>query len=343
MTYLTIMERREKYCKEIETNSLIALCEIGSDYGKFCEELESLIESKKNRDLIYKIYRIMRGKFTIGKTKYKKFVRKYQDVIDIMKKHHCLSDMTILKYNPNGKPNSRSTENYFYEYISNHQEDIDTIKDVAIKIKSLGFNKIFYGEGLDFRDIEYELYTSYGHDFCFLENIEVNPTYDSNPIKYRTNGSCYCMILSTTGFLENQDLCNYGRTIELNSLIFDPNRLPDKITKDSTIDVIKQQVEERKGEYQNLQDSVNMSITTDDLINQFNYSKRMIENIENARNNEDLKRILHNISNAMTDLKNASLAFENKMIESSEKIDKSRINSEKELYLRRREAVDIDY
>lgn len=330
--YSAIIEKVHKHCKEIKINSLIALCEI-NNYDSFCEELESLIASNKNEALIYKMFCIMQGKFIIGYKKYKEFVKKYQDTIEIMKKYHCLSDMTIFKYNPNGKLNKSSTEDYFFKFISYHKDDIDTIKNLALKIKSLGFDKIVYGENLDFTDIEYRFYTSYNDDFEYLENMEVIPAYNRNPIKYKTNGSCYRMTISADG-------C--GREIELNSLIFDPNRLPNELTKESTIEAIIKLANEMKDEYQHIRDSVAMSISTDDLMTQYNNTKKIIERINGTKNKEELNQILHNILKEITELKLASLEFENETIASSEKIDEDRIETEKQLYLGRRNYIDVD-
>ena len=53
MTYLEIFQKNGK---EINTNHLIALCEIEEDYELFCEDLEKLIKSKRNKNLIRKVY-----------------------------------------------------------------------------------------------------------------------------------------------------------------------------------------------------------------------------------------------------------------------------------------------
>lgn len=341
MILSAIVEKKHKHCKKIETNSLIALCEI-KNYDTFCEELESLIASKKNKDLIYKMYNIMQGKFVLGNKKYKEFVRKYHDTIEIMKKYHCLSDMTILKYNPDGKPNKSSTEDYFYKFILEHKENIETIKSIAIKIKSLGFDKIIYGEKLNFTDIEYELEESYGSDFEYLENIEVIPTYTRNSIKYKTNNSCYCMTIGTTGYSNNQNISNYDRIIELNSLIFDPDRLPNEITVESTIGTIHKLAEARKRDYQIIRDVVDISISAEDLMIQYNRTKRIIESIESVKNKEELNQILNNILKEINELKLASLSFENETIDSSKTLDEEKIENEKSFYLVRREWTSID-
>lgn len=138
----------------------------------------------------------MQGKFSIRSSKYKSFIEKHKHTIEIMKKYLCLSNLTVLSYDAKGNRRKNLPEDYFYQYIKNNKEDIEKIKEVALKLKKLGFNEIKYGENLDFTGIEYDLDIFYGNDFAFLENIKVNSTYLNNPIKYKTNGSCYCIYLS---------------------------------------------------------------------------------------------------------------------------------------------------
>ena len=190
--YSQIIEKRNKYCKEIETDSLIALCEM-ENYDEFCKDLEKIIFSKSGRNLIYKLYDVILGKFVLGSKKYKDFVKKYHDIIDIMKKHKCLSNMTIYKYTKFGKSYSNNAEEFFYKFISEHKDELETIKSVAKKIKSLGFDKIIYGEKLDFTDTEYKIHKGYSYDFEYLENMELIPTYETDSIKYKTNDSCACI------------------------------------------------------------------------------------------------------------------------------------------------------
>ncbi len=190
MIYSKISEIENKNCKRIKTNHLIALCEVSNDYKSFCEDLEKLIKSKIYRNLVNEAYHVMQGKFSIFSNKYKNFIEKHKRTIEIMNKYYCLSDFTVLSYDEKGARREDLAEDYFYQYIEEHIEDIETIKAVALKIKSLGFHEIDFGEKLDFTRDEYELDTLYGGDFAFLENMEVKPSYFNIPIQYKTTGSC---------------------------------------------------------------------------------------------------------------------------------------------------------
>lgn len=333
--YSDVCKKRNKYCKKIKVDSLITLCEI-KNYDEFSKDLEKLISSKRGIRKIFNLYDVMQGKFIFGSKKYKDFIKKYQNVIDIMKKNNCLESMILYKYDKDGKSYYNHQEEYFYNFISEHKEDIETIKNVAFKIKSLGFDKIIYGEKLDFTDSEYELDKIYSFDFEYLENMELVPTYTNNPIKYKTNDSCYCMSIKLNGFGTNKGISEFGREIELNSLIFDSNRLPNEITYDSTLSVINNLFIDGKKDLKKIRDILDMSVCTDDLISQYNITKKMIESIEDVKDKEELKQVLTNISKDLDALKKAGLSFEKEIINSSDTINEEIIKNEKDQYIKRR-------
>ena len=246
MVYSASSEKWGKYCKQIPTNHLIVLCEIEEDFKSFYSDLEKLIKSKWNKDPLTKLYHAMQGKTSMGSHKYNSFIEKHKRTIEIMRRYSCLSNLTILSYDANGIRVDNLVEDYFYQYIQKHKEDIDKIKDVALKIKELGISKINYYEHLDFSQFEYTLDTSYKCEFSFLENMEIIPTYSSNQIKYKTKNSCYCLTLEFSGYGNNKKLSNYGKSIVVNNLVFNPNRLPDKLTSESTIGLIYELAEKEK-------------------------------------------------------------------------------------------------
>lgn len=314
--------------KEIKTNSLIALCEI-KNYNEFCHDLEDLVKSKKN--LIYKIYDMMQYDSFFGKKKYKNFLIKYQDTIEIMKKYDCLCNMIIFKYNSYGEPNEKSYENYFYNYISMHKENIGAIKRLALKIKKLGFDTIIYNE----EKKEYDSYIFkndlYG-EFKYFENIKILPTYNQDIIKYKTDNSCYCMTFKINNF--DETISKNNRIIELNSLTFNPNKLPNMITNESTIENIKKLANENKDSitFNNL---INMSISTDDLISQYEYTKKLFEAMENTSNKEKLNKILNSLSIKLKNLKLISKQIEDDIITNNE-FDEQKIEKGKRLRLAER-------
>ncbi len=336
--------KSSKNLKKIPVNHLLVLCEVKDDYQLFCNDLENLIKSKGNRYLVRRVYHIIQGDLPNYSSKYKKFIEKHRHTIEIMNKYSCLSNLTVLSYDEKGKHRNNLPEDYFYEYIQEHKEDIETIKAVTLKIKSLGFEEINFDENLDFTKNEYELRDSFRSSFVFLENMEAIPTYLESPVKYRTNGSCYCMTLIPSSYGYCQKINIFGRRIGLNNLIFDPNRLPEEITPESTIEVIKKLAQKKKTEHNDLQNVVDLSITTSDLADYYRKLKEVSEKIIRINNNPELTNILSQIQNALQQLESFRASFEEQTINSHPDITDETIQKEKKLYLDRRDwnSIDLD-
>ena len=122
-------------------------------------------------------------------------------------------------------------------------------------------------------------------------------------------------------------------------MIFDVNRLPDEITIESTIGYINKLVELSKNDYQCVRDLVNINVSIEDLVNQYNYLKNIIENVENVKNKEEMKQVLYSILEEIEKLKSECLSFQKSIIVESDRIDESRVDEEKKLYLERRKKA----
>ena len=338
MTYLEIFQKNGK---EINTNHLIALCEIEEDYELFCEDLEKLIKSKRNKNLIRKVYFSIPGKKVLIPKKYKEFIQKHKHTIDTIMNYSCLNNFTIDNYDSKGIRNKNLAEDYYYQYIEAHKKDIETIQAVILKIKSLGIDKINFDERLDFTKLEYKLYNSDYRDFAYLENMEIAPTYLTNPIKYKTTNSCYQINLRTN---EKAQIEDKNRNIELNCLIFDSNRLPNKIELGSALDIIKNLAEKKKEEYEAIRDSIDFSISTSDLQTYFDYLKNIFERNDEIKKNQDLTNLLEQMKNLLIQIQLFGENFENKIIDSNADITNETMKKEKESYLERRRIsfIDID-
>lgn len=337
-------------CKRINTNHLIALCEIGEDYKSFCEDLEKLIKSDYNKNLVQDIYRVMLGHFSIHAGKYRSFIEKHKKTIEIMNEYNCLSNLTVLSYDINGNRRKDLSEDYFYQYIQNNKQNVETIKNVALKLKKLGFDSIDFNENLDFTKQEFEVDCSYrggyfassGASFSFLENIDIIPTYLQNPIKYKTTGSCYCMNLEYLGFGYYDGISKYNRNIKLNSLIFDPSRLPDEMSVGTTVVVIQRLLDKKKEEYKDLKESVDLSISLADLEDQFENLKKVLEGIDKVKYNDELSNLLNQMKVILNKLQLLGVNLEKQVIDSHQNISNETMENEKKLYLERRHWSNID-
>lgn len=332
----------DEKCISVHTNHLIALCEIFEDYKSFCDDLELLIKSKSNNDLISQAYKVMQGDFSLYSRKYKSFIEKHENSIKIMKKYSSLYDLTCLSYDAKGNRYKNLSIDYLYKYISENKENIEIVKQNAIKLKKLGFFEFKYGKDLDFKNYEYDLTFSYGSNFAFLENVYVNPTYLNDPIKYKTKGSNYCMCLSSDGYDVRKKISKYNNKIYLNNLIFDTKLLPNEITTEATIGVIKKLADDKKQEYCDIRKTVEFGIATLDLNNEFEHLKCVINKIDEIKNKEELINILSQMEDIMLKLQNFDETFEKEVVNSNTEITSQTIENEKKLYLHRRYMANID-
>lgn len=99
--------------------------------------------------------------------------------------------------------------------------------------------------------------------------------------------------LGTNGYSSNKEVNKYDRKIELNSLIFDLNELPNEITTESTIGIIQELAEKKKAEYEDMRNSIDLSITTNDLTNCFEHLKEVSKRNNEIKDNQELMNLLN--------------------------------------------------
>lgn len=334
--------------KAIKPNTLIALCELGDDYKLFCEDLEKLLAEKGNNvNVLYMtildlLYGIGDGP-TKNKRKYKSFIDKYAIIFDIMHHYKCLEDLTCSSYDEKGKRKDNLPYDYFYQYLQEHPKDIETIQFLAKKIKNLGFENIIFGEKIDFTKLEYEfeelLIQRIGKKVAFLENMEADPTYLNNPIKYHSNGSSYCLFFGANYKKINM----YGSSIVLNSLTFDPCRLPNELTLETTVKLIQELPNKKKDEYTAIQNSINLSIKTNALEEQLNNLQKLAESFEQTVDRQELMNILLEMQTIIKKLQQYGSDYENKVINSYPDITAEKLTIERTRKIHNREWSIADY
>lgn len=314
----------------------------------YCKYLEKLLAEKGNNVTV--LYMTMLDLlFGIGdgptknKRKYKSFIDKYTNIFEIMYNYECLQDLTCSSYDEKGKRKDNLPYNYFYQYLHEHKEDIEAIQFLAKKIKNLSFENIIFGEEIDFTKKEYELnYPLIGlfrNNVAFLENMEANPTYSNNPIKYHSNGSSYCLFFGANYKKINM----YGSSIVLNSLTFNPDRLPNELTLETTVKLIQELPNKKKDEYTAIQNSVNLSIKTNDLEEQFNNLKKLAESFEQTIDKQELMNILLEMQTIIKKLQQYGSDYENKVINSYPDITAEKLKRERTREINKREWSIADF
>ena len=331
-----------KNCKNTRTNHLLTLCEILDDYESFCTDLESLVKTKNNRKLVNSIYNAMQKKTSIGSNRYKDFIEKHKHTLEIMYTYSTINYFTMIVFDEHGKRRENLSEDYFYQYIQKHKNDLETIRKVILKIKDLEIDTINFDDELDFTKMEYEINNFNRSYFAFLENMEVKPNYLRNQIKYKTNESNYCLILEIDTIGNHKEINKYNRCIELNNLIFDPDKLPAEITVESTFGKIRQLSEKKLVEHTEIHNSVCLSVAINDLRDYFERLKTVIKGINKIKDDEELSNLLTEIQDAILKLQLFNKNFDSQLIESYISITDELIQKEKQLYLSRRHWTDID-
>lgn len=317
----------------IRINSLIALCHILDDFEEFNKRLVSSLSFKNYND-IYNLSKVSKGEKCFNSKKAKKFYQENKSVIDTINKHYNIHSFISYNYDPKGNPDNEL--NYFYQYISKNRENLDKIISVLEKLKELGFKKIKLNEELDFSQEKYTFYSYYNNStVIYLENLEAIPNY-TNDITYKTNGSNYKMKLGVS-LWGKYIISEYDREIILNNLTFDVDRLPTAISKEQIIDKILELPTAKKEEYTIIRNSVDLSVSTDDLLSMFYSVNRSINSLEDVNKKEELIQLLSNIKEDILKMQAISAEYNKEVANNNENITETLLEKEKEAYQRRRE------
>lgn len=296
-------------------NNLIALCHILDEFADFEKKLMPLISPKYNRDFVSQLAEISEGKGKLGARKAKKFYNENKLVIDTINKYSSIILFINGNYDEHGKPD----ENFqcFYQYFLNHKNNLEQILSVLEKLKKLGFRKFSFDENANFTDNEYSIYILRKKDnyIEYLDNMKAIPCYQSDVIKYRTTESKYCISVREK-----------DQNITLNSLLFDPSRLPEILTTEYIFDKIFGLKEEQKHVYSIIRNSIDLSINVAYLKSQF---MSIIEVMNRLDNKEDLQDALIKIKEGIAELQTVSSSYDDSVSREDPSITKEILEQEK--------------
>ena len=320
-----------------DINNIIALCHIIDEFKEFQKRLMPMISPKYNRDFIFQLWDISEGKLKLGAKKAKKFYNENKYVIDTINQYSNILTFINLNYGFHGE--QYGILEFFYKYISNHKDEIDKILAVLEKLKALGFSRFQFNENLDFTQETYEVHPSLKRNFRFtyLANIEVIPNYIDH-INYKTTDSNYKMELNIVG----DEISQHGKTITLNSLLFNPNYLPTKVDKKNTFEHLLKLKNAQKETSRIIRNSVNLSISISDLEHQFNSTNETISQLDGVKNKEELLTVLSNIKDNVEKLKTLSIQHNCNVSQQQPLLTPEVLEREKTLYLKRRTTDSID-
>ena len=333
------METKCEYTAEVK--NLIILCHIIDDFEEFDEKLRKVISPKYNRDFVFKLWDVSKGKKCIGATKVKEFYKENKIILDKMNEYSNIPTFINCNYDYYGNPNVNLK--YFYEYISTRKRQIPKIISVLEKLEKIGIDHFRFGPNLDFTQEVYEIPTNlrgyYEYKFIYLNNLNIIPNYDSERIIYKTTDSNYQLKIN----FHSGEISTYGKEITLNNLIFDPETLPKSITKKETYEKLLALKEAKNKEYSIVKDSVNLSVGIEDLYKVFNQVNKKINELQTIEQKKELIEILEQIKEYILQMKTISNDYNKSVSIENEPNTEIFLQKEKDEYIRRREMSKIHW
>lgn len=312
----------------LDINNIIALCHLinkNEEVNSFSEELIEIgykLDYVKFSKFINKIERVSNGQHVLLSGFEKKFYLKYKDVIDIIITY---SNMTSFSDNNN----YRDIIELYNNYLLFHKEEIANILAVLYKLLDLGFEEIYFNEDYDFTNMVFEFNLESGDytNVSYLDNLQVIPSYPG-VIKYKSDNSNYKIDLEYT-YLKTLIESKIG----LNSLLFDPSRLPNSLNMEFVFDEINDKARQYYDINKKIKNSVNLSVGINDLLMQAEITGSMLDGLENVESRKELIEILNNILVEIKKLEKLSCEYNVSLSNKEPKLSKEFLEEEKKKYL----------
>lgn len=332
MEELLFMEIKE----EAKIDNLIALCYLVYDYEEFYQKfIQSVITfSDKYREFIEQLYDISKGKFRLGAKQIKRFYNENKLIIDIINEYSNIVSFMNDIYNCR-----HCKLKFLYEYISSHRGEIDKILAVLAKLKELGFDKLEFAADLDFTQESYKIYALPYDNFyiTYLDNLIVIPSYDPDVVSYKTKGSSYKMRIE----FSVDNISESVREIVLNDLIFDPSRLPKAITIEEIFKKVVSLANDKTREYFMVEDSINLSVSIEELYAMFNSVSATIDELENIDKKQELIDALSNIREAILKMQAISNEYSKKLVTDNDIISETLLEKGRRAHSKRKSFKNL--
>lgn len=322
--------------KRISIDNMIVLCHILDDYEEFEKKLIKAMVHGSNRDFVFQLDDVSKGKFRLGSYKARRFYEENKLIVDAINHYSTIPSFINLNYGTNGK--IVGDIRFFYEYLVSHKEDIQKILLLINRLKELGFDNIEFNEELDFTKDVYKTSLSQYDNFylTYVANPEVIPNY-TNEINYVTKDSAYKMVLTITGYKE-KEISKYNRKIILNSLIFNPYMLPEKLDLEHTYGNLVRLKKEQSDKTSLIRNSVDLNVSILDLDKQYDSTYRIINGLNDSiKHREELVTLLMEIKAELEKLKILGQEYNKNISRNDSLLSQELLEKEKVYYLRRRE------
>ena len=218
-----------------EINNLIALSKVLDNFEEFNEKVRGLVSIGYNRKVIYKLERISKGEECFNSDKIKQFYSDNKSVIDVINEYSSICSFICSNYDVNGNVMYNDSLNFFYRYMQENRDRIGNIVSVLERIKELGFSTLYFNEKLEGSNDTYSTNTNFSDNdsIIYLDNMEIISN-DGEYIGYRSLNPSFRLVLVP----DRGDISKINKRIEVNSLLFDKDLLPESISKDATFNRI---------------------------------------------------------------------------------------------------------
>ena len=218
-----------------EIDNLIALSKVLDDFKEFNERVRDLVSIGYNRKVIYKLEQISKGEESFNFDKIRQFYNDNKTVIDVINEYSSIYSFICSNYDVNGNVMYNDSLNFFYSYMQENRDGIDSIVSVLERIKELGFSTLYFNQKLEGSNDVYSISTSFNDNdtITYLDNMEVVSS-DGEYISYRALNPSFRLILVP----DRDDISKINKRVEVDSLLFDKNLLPESISKDATFNQI---------------------------------------------------------------------------------------------------------
>lgn len=318
--------------KEISILDLLALLEVFNEYDEFEEDLNKLLNNKNSINSLYKIRELANGEKVLCSRNIKNFYKKHENII---KKIHSIVNIQSFIYHSF----DWDKQTNIYKYLDAHRDELDKIKEVVLKLKELGFDKIEFDETFDFTTNKYYMWTyvSDNTSIHYLSNIEATPGYENNKIVYQTNSSPYELKIGTSfGELSKR----YNRA-KLNSLTFDKDLLPSEISKSEIIKPILEAKQEKKKDYDAIKHIIDLREVEQILESKLRKLESILKDVDKLSDKESVLKSLRTIKIELENIKEEISSYENVVVDESTYITPDVLDKEEEAYERRKRDSEI--
>lgn len=183
--------------------------------------------------------------------KARRFYKKNKTVIDTINKYSNLLLYTNFSYDGQDYLENEESLRFFHKYIIEHRGDLEAILRVLNKIEQLQIDEIKLDKHLDFSKDEYELHywKSENYHYVLLDNLVLIPSGKTDPIRYKSTNLDYKIIVSRgackSSYLDSQ----MASQITLNSLIINPDKLPNDASAEGIYKTVFGLIKKSKGKH----------------------------------------------------------------------------------------------